>query len=163
MMRGNTPKDADHRSARSGRGLVEGCSHDAPPTGRARGATTRRPRAREAPTGPYADWEYHVAATEGVIPHDVEQMLAALRRRVEELSEHRQLTALRVAARIEQSAPRLSLGAVRAARGGPVSWEATGRTFGTSRQAAHERFARHIKGWPPGTAGAGRPRRGSPR
>ncbi len=99
----------------------------------------------EAPTGPYADWEYHVTEAEGAIPHDVEQMLAALQRRVEELSESQQITALRVAARIEQAAPRYSLGAVRAARSGLVSWEAVGRAFGTSRQAAHERFARHVK------------------
>lgn len=57
----------------------------------------------------------------------------------------RPLTALRVASRIEKAAPGYSLGAVRAARSGLVSWEAVGQAFGTSRQAAHERFARHLK------------------
>jgi hypothetical protein len=96
-------------------------------------------------TGPYADWEYHVTLVEGAVPQDVEQMLAALQRRVEELSERQPVTALRVAARIEKAAPRCSLSAVRAARRGLVSWETIGRAFHTSRQAAHERFARHVK------------------
>ncbi|WP_328911839.1 MULTISPECIES: hypothetical protein [unclassified Streptomyces] len=99
----------------------------------------------EAPTGPYADWDEHVTLTEGLVPYDVEQMLAALERRIAELSERRPLTALRVASRIEKAAPGYSLGAVRAARSGLVSWEAVGQAFGTSRQAAHERFARHLK------------------
>ncbi|MFF7156270.1 hypothetical protein [Streptomyces sp. NPDC008139] len=95
-------------------------------------------------TGPMADWEYHVTATEGAVPHDVEQMLAALRRRVEELSRDQPLTALRVVARLEETAPALSREAVRAARRSLVSWEAIGRAFGTSRQTTHARFARHL-------------------
>ena len=99
----------------------------------------------EAATGPYADWEEHVTRAEGAVPYDVEQLLDALRRRIEELSERRPLTALRIAARIEKASTGYSLGAVRAARSGLVSWEAIGRAFGTSRQAAHERFSRHVK------------------
>lgn len=99
----------------------------------------------DARTGPYADWEYHVTLAEGSVPYDVEQMIAALERRVEELSRQQPVTALRVAARVEKAAPHVTLGAVRAARQGLVSWEAIGRALGVSRQAAHERFARHIK------------------
>ena len=99
----------------------------------------------EARTGPFADWEYHVTVVEGAVPPDVEQMLAALQRRIAELSERQQITALRVAARLEKSASRSTLAAVRAARGGLVSWEAIGRALNVSRQAAHERFAHHVQ------------------
>ena len=104
--------------------------------------------AYEERTGPYADWEYHVILVEGAVPPDVEQLLATLQRRVEELSlsGRQQITALRVAARLEKATPRLSLTAVEAARRGLVSWEEVGRAFGVSRQAAHERFSRHVRG-----------------
>ncbi|WP_225845763.1 hypothetical protein [Streptomyces sp. HPF1205] len=99
----------------------------------------------EADTGPYADWESHVLLAEGAVPYDVEQLLAALGRRIGELAEDQPLTALRVAARVERTAPEHTLEAVRAARRGLVSWEAIGRSLGCTRQAAHERFARHVK------------------
>lgn len=95
-------------------------------------------------TGPMADWEYHVTATEGAVPYDVEQMLAALQRRIEELSQQQPVTALRVAARLEEAAPTYSRDAVRAARRALVSWEAIGRAFSASRQTVHARFARHL-------------------
>lgn len=98
----------------------------------------------ESRTGPFADWEYHVAQAEGVVPYDVEQMLTALRRRIEELAEQRPVTALHAAARVERLAPELARHAARSARRGLVSWETIGRALGTSRQAAHERFARHV-------------------
>src|SRR4051794_25533243 len=41
----------------------------------------------EAETGPFADWERHATAAEGLVPYDVEQLLGALQRRIEELSE----------------------------------------------------------------------------
>jgi hypothetical protein len=99
----------------------------------------------EERTGPYADWEYHVTTAEGAVPHDVEQLLAALRARVAELSGSRPLTALRVAALVEKTAPQCTLDAVRAARGGLVSWEAIGKALNVTRQAAHERFGAHIR------------------
>jgi hypothetical protein len=99
----------------------------------------------EARTGPYADWDHHVTAVEGSVPQDVEQMLAALQRRIGQLSERQQLTALRAAARLERAASAVSLDAVRAARRGLVSWEAIGRALGVSRQTAHERFADQLK------------------
>jgi hypothetical protein len=98
----------------------------------------------EERTGPFADWEYHVTATEGAVPYDVEQMLAALQRRIKELSEQQPVTALRVAARVEEAAPGYSRDAVHAARRALVSWEAIGRAFGSSRQTVHARFARHL-------------------
>lgn len=95
----------------------------------------------EAETGPYADWERHVAVAEGLVPYDVEQLLAMLGRRIDELSERRPLTALRVAARVEGLGPMYSAGAARAARRGLVSWEAIGRPFGLGAEAARARFA----------------------
>ena len=101
--------------------------------------------AYEARTGPFADWEYHVTQAEGLVPYDVEQMIAALQRRVAELSERQPLTALRAVARIETLARDSGLHAVGMARAGLVSWAAVGQSLGISRQAAHERFSRHVK------------------
>ncbi|MDH6121399.1 hypothetical protein [Kitasatospora sp. GAS204B] len=98
----------------------------------------------EQRTGPYADWEYHVDQAEGMVPRDVEQLLAALEKRIGQLSERQSVTALRVVARVEKAVPGYGIGAVRAARANLVSWEAIGKALGCSRQAAHERFARHL-------------------
>ncbi|WUH95229.1 hypothetical protein OG900_37120 [Streptomyces sp. NBC_00433] len=98
----------------------------------------------EAETGPFADWERHATAAEGLVPYDVEQLLGALQRRIEELSERQPVTALRIAARVESAAPQYSAGAARAARRGLVSWEAIGRAFSTSGEAAQDRFARQV-------------------
>ncbi|MEU6849099.1 hypothetical protein ABZ901_04075 [Actinacidiphila alni] len=93
-----------------------------------------------ARTGPYADWEYHVTATEGAIPYDVEQMLTALRARIEDLSRHQPVMALRAAARLEESAPAHTRTAVRAARRALVSWDTIARTLGESPVTAQARF-----------------------
>jgi hypothetical protein len=98
----------------------------------------------EERTGPYADWEYHVEQAEGAIPRDVEQLLATLAKRVEELSAERNLTALRVVAAMEKTTAATTINAVRAARRNLCSWEGIGRALGRSRQAAHERFSRYV-------------------
>ncbi|NJP43604.1 hypothetical protein [Actinacidiphila epipremni] len=95
----------------------------------------------EAETGPYADWERHVTAAEGLVPYDVEQLLGMLRRRVAELAEQQPVAALRVAAQVEGMAPMLGASAAQAARRGLVSWEAIGRPFGLDAEAARARFA----------------------
>jgi hypothetical protein len=100
----------------------------------------------DRPVGPAADWDAHVIAAEGAVPYDVEQMLTALQRRITELSATQPVTALRVAARVEQAAPGYSLDAVRAARRALVSWDTIGNAFGTSRQTVHMRYARHLDG-----------------
>jgi hypothetical protein len=98
----------------------------------------------EAETGPYADWDRHATETEGLVPSDVEHLLDALRRRIEELSERRPVTALRVAARVESAAPQYSADAALAARRGLVSWETIGKAFSTTGEAARSRFARQL-------------------
>jgi hypothetical protein len=98
----------------------------------------------EAETGPYADWDRHATAAEGLVPQDVEQLLGTLRRRIEELSERQPVTALRIAARVESAAPQYSAEAARAARRGLVSWETIGRAFSTTGEAAQDRFARQV-------------------
>lgn len=94
----------------------------------------------EADTGPYADWERHTTAAEGLIPGDVEQLLATLQRRIDELSDRQQLTALRVTARVEGLAPMWSAAAAHSAHRGLVTWEAIGAPFGMSGDAARIRF-----------------------
>ncbi|RSS40123.1 hypothetical protein EF912_32550 [Streptomyces sp. WAC07061] len=98
----------------------------------------------DARTGPFADWEYHVTTVEGLVPRDVEQMLAALQDRITELARTQPLTALRAVARLQDTAPAVAVGVVRAAREAMVTWEAVGAALGCTRQAAHERFAHHI-------------------
>ncbi|MFI0900889.1 hypothetical protein [Streptomyces sp. NPDC020983] len=95
----------------------------------------------EEATGPYADWERHTTAAEGLIPRDVEQLLGTLQRRIDELCDQQQLlTALRVTARVEGLAPMWSAAAARSARHGLVAWEAIGAPFGLSGDAARIRF-----------------------
>lgn len=98
-----------------------------------------------ARTGPAADWEYHVAAVEGLVPRDVEGMLAALRERIEELAQRQPVTALRAVARLQDATPSLAVETVRAARTALVSWETVGTALGCTRQSAHERYARYLK------------------
>lgn len=96
-------------------------------------------------TGPYADWEYHIDQAEGGIPRDVEQLLATLAQRVEQLSMAGQsMAALRITAQMEQASSRCTLDAVRLARANLLSWQAIGKSLGCSRQAAHERFSRRL-------------------
>ncbi|KOU19146.1 hypothetical protein ADK52_29160 [Streptomyces sp. WM6372] len=98
-----------------------------------------------ARTGPAADWEYHVTAVEGLVPRDVEGMLAALLDRIGELAQTQPVTALRAVARLQDATPLLAVDTVRAARTALVSWEAVGTALGCTRQSAHERYARHGK------------------
>ncbi|WP_145902672.1 hypothetical protein [Kitasatospora viridis] len=94
----------------------------------------------EQPTGPYADWEQHVELAEGVIPRDVEQLLATLERRVGELAATRSATALRVVAQIERTAGATADAAVGAGLRNLLSWEGIGRALGSGPEQARERF-----------------------
>ncbi|MEU3405064.1 hypothetical protein ABZ766_14150 [Streptomyces sp. NPDC006670] len=96
-------------------------------------------------TGPFADWEYHVTTAEGLLPHDVEEMLTALQDRIGELSHTRPVTALRAVARLQDTLPALAIETVRHARTSLVTWEAIGAALGCTRQSAHERYGRHMK------------------
>lgn len=98
-----------------------------------------------ARTGPAADWEYHVTTVEGLVPRDVEGMLAALCDRIGELAQTQPVTALRAVARLQDATPSLALDTVRAARSALMSWDAVGTALGCTRQSAHERYARLVK------------------
>ncbi|MFE3560695.1 hypothetical protein ACFXKW_38480 [Streptomyces sp. NPDC059193] len=97
-----------------------------------------------AKTGPLADWEYHVTTVEGLVPLDVENMLAALQERIADLAQTQPVTALRAVARLQDAVPASAIDTVRGARAAMVSWEAIGRALGCTRQSAHERFAHRV-------------------
>ncbi|MEV0152016.1 MULTISPECIES: hypothetical protein [unclassified Nonomuraea] len=101
----------------------------------------------EHPGGPYADWLRHVrAATGGAVPSDVEELLSTLGRRLGELSVERPLAALRIAGRLEKATDRAAIAAAVAARRQGATWEAVGSALGATRQAAFQRFSRHLTG-----------------
>ncbi|MFJ8212119.1 hypothetical protein [Streptomyces sp. NPDC096033] len=77
---------------------------------------------------------------------DVEQMLTALQARITELAQTQPVMALRAGARLQDTAPTVAVGVVRAAREAMVSWEAVGAALGYTWQSAHERFARRMTG-----------------
>jgi hypothetical protein len=92
-------------------------------------------------TGPYTDWERHSVAAEGPLPYDVEQLLAMLQRRIDELAESQPLRALRVAARVEGMTPIYSAAAAQGAARALIGWDTIGQEFGISPGAARERFS----------------------
>lgn len=66
----------------------------------------RRPgqkRGEDARLGPFADWEYHVTTVAGLIPRDVQQMLAALHARTLELAETQPVMPLRAVVRLQDA------------------------------------------------------------
>ncbi len=78
-----------------------------------------------------------------------EQMVAELAAAVEaelaEVARADPLAALSEAARLERLARTLAEHAARAAAGAGMSWSDIGAAYGISRQAAHQRFARHVR------------------
>lgn len=94
-----------------------------------------------AGTGPYADWEQHSVAAEGLLPYDVEQLLSMLQRRIDELAEAQPLRALRVAARVEGMTPIYSAAAAQGAMRALIGWDAIGQEFGIGPEAARDRFS----------------------
>ncbi|WP_245231844.1 hypothetical protein [Streptomyces novaecaesareae] len=91
-------------------------------------------------TGPFADWEWHVDLAEGVVPHEVEELVAALVDRICDLMESKPYAAARAAARFERAAGSTALLAGRKARSNLMTWEYIGRAFGCGPEAALERF-----------------------
>src|SRR5260370_36153809 len=78
-----------------------------------------------------------------------EQMVAELAAAVEaelaEVARADPLAALSEAARLERLARTLAEHAAGAAAGAGMSWSDIGAAYGISRQAAHQRFARHVR------------------
>ncbi|MFD5433260.1 hypothetical protein ACFWJ4_14005 [Kitasatospora sp. NPDC127067] len=91
-------------------------------------------------TGPFADWEWHVDLAEGVVPREVEELVAALVDRICDLMESKPYAAARAAARFERAAGSTALLAGRRARSNLMTWEYIGRAFGCGPEAARERF-----------------------
>ncbi|MFE7752121.1 hypothetical protein [Streptomyces sp. NPDC057428] len=97
--------------------------------------------------GPYAEWENtHVApAADTAVPGDVTALLTEMRERLAALAGERPLAALTAVAQLEAAAAAASISAAAAAQQRGSSWTDIGKAVGTSKQAAHQRFARHLK------------------
>ncbi|MFF2618455.1 hypothetical protein [Kitasatospora sp. NPDC058046] len=91
-------------------------------------------------TGPFADWESHVDLAEGVVPREVEDLIAALVDRICDLTESRPYAAARAAGRFERAAASTALLAGRRAHHNLMTWEYIGRAFGCGPAEAQERF-----------------------
>ncbi|MFF2545778.1 hypothetical protein ACFVUY_24820 [Kitasatospora sp. NPDC058063] len=91
-------------------------------------------------TGPFADWEWHVDLVEGLVPREVEELVAALVDQICDLTESRPYAAARAAARFERAAGSTALLAGRKARSNLMTWEYIGRAFGCGPEEALERF-----------------------
>lgn len=92
--------------------------------------------------GPYGEWKLHTLQLAGdVIPQDVADTIATLRRMLADLNQHRPLAGVAAAAQVEKMGTAALQRAVTSARL-TESWEGIGRALGVSRQAAHQRFAK---------------------
>ncbi|MBD0689960.1 hypothetical protein [Streptomyces sp. CBMA123] len=100
--------------------------------------------------GPFADWEWHVDLAEGVVPPEVEDLVAALVDRICDLTEGRPYAAARAASRFERAAASTALMAGRKARSSMMTWEYIGRAFGCGPQEALERFGETLNDDDPG-------------
>ncbi len=81
--------------------------------------------------------------------HGATQLVAELADAVEadlaDMARADPLAALPAAARLERLARTLAEHAATAAAGAGMSWSDIGAAYGISRQAAHQRFARHVR------------------
>nr|WSS73666.1 hypothetical protein OG491_36185 [Streptomyces sp. NBC_01175] len=106
--------------------------------------------------GPYAEWENtHAApAADTTVPGDVTALLAEVRERLTALAAEHPLAALTAVARLEAVTGAAGVNAAGAAQQRGSSWTDIGKAVGTTKQAAHQRFARHLKpeADPPGEA-----------
>lgn len=96
-------------------------------------------------SGPYADWRGHIQALlQTTLPKAVSELLTALNANLNELAAERPLAVLEAVHRLEAVAEARGRQAAAAARARSASWEEIGRAAGSTRQAAHQRFARHV-------------------
>ncbi len=78
-------------------------------------------------------------------PDEVNELLAALQTRLTGLATADPITALRAAARVEGLGRRVAEQAAVSAYHQGASWSDIGAAFEISKQAAHQRFARHVR------------------
>lgn len=95
---------------------------------------------------PYGAWErQHIAPLLGTtVPDDLTDAIATVRRLLAGLTTSRPLAAAAAAAEVEKLGSAALQRAVTAARDSGGSWEDIGQALGTSRQAAHQRFAKNL-------------------
>ncbi|MER6151327.1 hypothetical protein [Streptomyces hirsutus] len=97
---------------------------------------------------PYAEWE-NTHVTPAAVPGDVTALLAEVRERLTALAEQRPLAALTAVARLEATAAAAAaaagISAAAAAQQRGSSWTDIDKAVGTTKQAAHQRFARRLK------------------
>lgn len=96
--------------------------------------------------GPFAAWSYeHIASLLGTaMPRDLSDALDTVARLVRQLADERPLVALTAVGRMEKLVAQHAPTAGAAARTKGEAWSAIGRALGTTRQAAYQRFARHL-------------------
>lgn len=109
-------------------------------------ADTKTTEGWEAGRGPFAEWQALHArpATAAAVPDEAAALLDEARTLLTQLAERRPLAALSAVARLEALAEATGRRAAGAAQRGGESWTGIGKALGVSKQAAHQRFARHL-------------------
>jgi hypothetical protein len=96
--------------------------------------------------GPYAAWNgAHIEVLLGTaVPADIEDAAATVRKMLDGLAVTRPLAALAVASQLVAHAEQRTIDAAVKARRDGRTWEQVGDALGVSRQAAFQRFGRHL-------------------
>ncbi|MFB4197746.1 zinc finger domain-containing protein [Streptomyces carpaticus] len=96
--------------------------------------------------GPWLTWsQLHIRPLLGsALPAALTDAMAAVRQQLQEVATARPLAALGAVRELEATAGHAARHAAGAAREQGASWADIGRELGTTRQAAHQRLARHL-------------------
>lgn len=96
--------------------------------------------------GPFAAWSYgHIASLLGTaMPRELTEALDTVGRLVRQLADERPIVALTAIGRLEKVIAEYAPTAGATARTKGEAWSSIGRALGTTRQAAYQRFARHL-------------------
>ena len=97
------------------------------------------------PTGPYGDWLAHIDDLRGTtVPQRVRELVAALSAKLGEMADERPIAALEAIGTLEAVTRHRGRAAAETARERDITWDAIGRALGITRQAAFQRFAKHV-------------------